>query len=76
MYADTVDKCKALLQHPMFGYARSDFNEYNKSTLYIYNNTPNNDGPARGGRVFAGVADAEMFYRALQELKGAGYGIL
>ena len=68
MYADTVDKCRALLQDPMFGYVRSDYNEYNKSTLYIYNNTPNNDGPARGGRVFAGIADAEMFYRAQREL--------
>jgi hypothetical protein len=68
MYANTVEKCLALVQDPMFGYARSDYNEYNKSTLYIYNNTPNRDGPARGGRVFAGMADAALMIPILQEM--------
>jgi len=66
MYADTVEKCQALVNDPMFGYARSDYNDYNRSTLYIYNNTPNNDGPARG-RVFAGVAEANLMIPILKE---------
>ena len=66
MYADTVEKCQALVNDPMFGYARSDYNDYNRSTLYIYNNTPNNDGPARG-RVFAGIADAALMIPILKD---------
>jgi len=66
MYADTVEKCQQLANHPMFGYARQDYNEYNTSLLYVYNNTPNNDGPARG-RVFAGVAEANLMIPILKE---------
>ena len=67
MYADTVEKCQQLANHPMFGYARQDYNEYNTSLLYVYNNTPNNDGPARG-RVFAGVAEANLMIPILKEM--------
>jgi hypothetical protein len=65
MYADTVEKCLQLVDHPQFGYARWDYNDL-KNLIYVYNDTPNNDGPARG-RVFAGVADADIMVPILKQ---------
>ena len=63
MWADTIEKARELVNHPMFGYARPDYHHYE---YVVYYNTPNNDGPARG-RKYAGSGPTPIMRQALAE---------
>jgi hypothetical protein len=64
MYADTIEKARELINHPMFGYARPCYRQDN--VYIVYYNTPNGDGPAHG-RVYAGEGLAGIIRTARQE---------